>query len=165
MPNPCIVDRIISGGQTGVDRSALDVAIFLEIPHGGWCPRNRLAEDGEIPDHYQLQETAATDYSVRTEQNVLEGDGTLVLFYQDLNGGTLLTVKYCKRHRRPVMIVDLSDDWDDEENSKILEQVRMWLGNESIRCLNVAGPRESNVPGINRIAERFLLKVLQPLLG
>ena len=71
----CQLDKIISGGQTGVDRAALDVAIFLEIPHGGWCPLGRRAEDGSIPKTYLLRETPQRDYAVRTEKNIIDSDG------------------------------------------------------------------------------------------
>src|SRR5688572_12994856 len=85
------VQRIVSGGQTGVDRGALDAAIALGIEHGGWCPRGRLAEDGQIPRRYQLTETKTSKYRERTERNVLDSDGTLILFRALLSGGTELT--------------------------------------------------------------------------
>ncbi len=102
--------RIVSGGQTGVDRAALDVAIALGIEHGGWCPRGRLAEDGTIPARYLLRETSSSEYAVRTEQNVIDSDGTLVIYYQRLQRGSLLTYRLAKEHgktsvpcaRRPV---------------------------------------------------------------
>ena len=92
--------KIISGGQTGVDRAALDVAVELEIPHGGWCPKGRLAEDGRIPDSYKLRETTSREYAVRTEQNVLDSDGTLILYRESISGGTELTLRLAEKHRR-----------------------------------------------------------------
>ncbi len=148
-----MLETIISGGQTGVDRAALDVAIFLGIPHGGWCPRERLSEDGSIPSHYELRETASRDYSVRTEQNVVEADGTLILHYSELARGTLLTLRLCRRHRRPVLLVDLSEE-------AVVDQVAEWIHANAVQCLNVAGPRESSVPGINLLAQEFLLEAL-----
>jgi hypothetical protein len=84
--------KIVSGGQTGVDRAALDVALELGIPCGGWCPRNRIAEDGRIAERYPLRESATSDPSVRTELNVIDSDATLVLTWEKASGGTLLTI-------------------------------------------------------------------------
>jgi hypothetical protein len=144
--------QIVSGGQTGVDRAALDVAIHLQIPHGGWCPRGRLAEDGPIAANYQLRETAESEYSVRTERNVIDSQATLVLHYHDLSGGTKLTVQLADRYRRPRMLIDLSDPADPD-------LVIDWLIGNQVAVLNVAGPRESSVRGIGRLAEEFLFQV------
>ena len=148
------VEKIISGGQTGVDRAALDVAIFLEIEHGGWCPKNRLAEDGQVPAHYQLRETDSDEYAVRTERNVVESDGTLVLYFSALTGGSRLTANLARRWKKPNLVVDLN------ENPEV-KTVQDWIRRHGIRSLNVAGPRESSVPGINRLAEKFLLSVFE----
>lgn len=144
--------QIVSGGQTGVDRAALDVAIHLQIPHGGWCPRGRLAEDGPIAACYQLRETAEPEYAVRTERNVIDSQGTLVLHFHDLTGGTKLTVQLADRYRRPRLLVDLAERMDPE-------RVVAWLIANRIAVLNVAGPRESSVRGIGRLAEEFLCQV------
>src|SRR4030042_6079458 len=96
--------KILSGGQTGADRSALDVAIALGISHGGWCPRGRLAEDGRIPDRYQLRETDYREYAVRTEQNVVDSDATLILCSGVLSGGTELTLRLAERHHGPHLV-------------------------------------------------------------
>lgn len=144
--------QIVSGGQTGVDRAALDVAIHLQIPHGGWCPRGRLAEDGPIAASYQLRETLEAEYSVRTERNVIDSQATLILHYHDLSGGTKLTVQMADRYRRPRLLVDLSDPSDPE-------RVIAWLLQNQVSVLNVAGPRESSVRGIGRLAEEFLFRV------
>jgi hypothetical protein len=144
--------QIVSGGQTGVDRAALDVAIHLQIPHGGWCPRGRLAEDGAIAASYQLRETAEPDYAVRTERNVIDSQATLVLHYHDLSGGTKLTVQLADRHRRPRLLVDLADP---AEPKCVVD----WLVANQVTVLNVAGPRESSVRGIGRLAEEFLFQV------
>lgn len=141
--------KIVSGGQTGVDRGALDAAIALGIPHGGWCPRGRLAEDGRIPDHYQLLETDSPEYSVRTQQNVLDSDATLILYRGRLSGGTELTLRLAERHRRPCLVVDL-------DHLLPAEEVRAWLRSEQIEVLNVAGPRESQSPGIAARTRQFL---------
>lgn len=150
--------QIVSGGQTGVDRAALDVAIHLQIPHGGWCPRGRLAEDGAIAAIYQLRETAEAEYAVRTERNVMDSQATLVLHYHDLSGGTKLTVQLADRYRRPRMLVDLADPTEPE-------RVVDWLVDNQVTVLNVAGPRESSVRGIGRLAEEFLFQVFGRLLN
>lgn len=146
------IEKIVSGGQTGVDRAALDVAIFLEIPHGGWCPKGRLAEDGVIPESYQLRENESAEYPKRTEQNVVDSDATLILFWEKLSGGTLLTQRLARKHRRPFYLVDLSVDPNPD-------QVRLWLEEHNIGVINVAGPRSSSHPGIERIAEQYLVRV------
>lgn len=145
--------KIVSGGQTGVDRAALDVAIGLGIPHGGWCPRGRLAEDGPIAGKYHLIELDSADYAARTERNVIDSTGTLILHQGRLKGGTELTSKLALRHRRPFRVVEL----DPEANAAA---VRKWLILSRIDILNVAGPRESTSPGIHRAAVAFLRQVL-----
>ena len=145
-------DRIVSGGQTGVDRAALDVAIALGIEHGGWCPAGRLSEDGSIPSRYQLQETQSPDYPVRTEQNVIDSDATLILYRQKLKGGTLLTRKICDRAFKPYLLIRLDRDTH--------QTVRRWLLDQRPRTLNVAGPRESTCQGIYEQSFEFLLAAL-----
>jgi hypothetical protein len=172
--------KIISGGQTGVDRGALDAAIELGIAHGGWCPRGRTAEDGRIPDRYQLSETDSPDYGFRTEQNVLDSDATLILYRgrrkmgtgasPDANpsqftrpgsepvpiflaGGTELTLRLARQHGRPHLVVDLDAAVEPDE-------VRRWLEEHAVETLNVAGPRESQSPGIGAMAKDFVRSVL-----
>jgi hypothetical protein len=144
--------KIISGGQTGVDRGTLDAAIALGIPHGGWCPSGRLAEDGRIPDRYQLQETDSPEYAVRTEQNVLDSDATLILCRGRISGGTELTLRLAERHGRPVRVVNLADNLD-------LAEERGWLEGLHLETLNVAGPRESQSPGISDMASEYILRL------
>ena len=136
-----MVERMISGGQTGVDRAALDVALELGIPCGGWCPKGRRAEDGRIPDRYPLQETSSPAYPLRTEMNVEDSDGTLILTWGSPSGGTLLTLKLARKHRKPYILVDLAEE---AEASTVQE----WYRQNQIRIMNVAGPRESEAPGI-----------------
>lgn len=147
------VQRIVSGGQTGVDRGALDAAIALSIPHGGWCPRGRLAEDGCIPMRYQLCETEAVEYAVRTERNVIDSCGTLVLFNGRLQRGTLLTYRLAKKHLRPVLRVRLDIAID-------VTNIQEWLIDNRIEILNVAGPRASSAPGIDVKTKLLLTRVL-----
>ena len=146
------VKRIVSGGQTGVDRAALDVAIELGIEHGGWCPRGRLAEDGAIPARYRLTETVSAEYGERTEKNALDSDGTLILYRGKLTGGTSLTRKLAQWYRKPCITFDL-------EKRVSLSRARHWLDEKKIRVLNVAGPRESSAPGIYDEARGFLTKL------
>jgi hypothetical protein len=149
--------KIISGGQTGVDRGALDAAIGLGIPHGGWCPRGRLAEDGRIPARYALSETDSPEYWVRTEQNVIDSDATLILCRRPEGtrptGGTELTMRMADRHGRPCLVVNLDQPGH-------IEEVRRWLQDHRVEVLNVAGPRESQSPGIAAQAKQFLSGLL-----
>lgn len=148
-----MLEKIVSGGQTGVDRAALDIARELGWPHGGWCPRGRRAEDGVIPEIYPLQPTDSPHYAQRTEKNVLDSDGTLILHQGPLRGGTRLTRRLAQKYDRPWLAVDLDSepDW---------EQVARWIGDRRIATLNVAGPRESSAPGISRPAAQFLRSLL-----
>ncbi len=140
--------KIVSGGQTGVDRAALDFALHHGISCGGWCPKDRLAEDGRIPDRYRLQEVNG-GYSVRTERNVRDSDATLILIADELAGGTLLTRNLCRKHGKPYIVVKLT-------SNNALGRARQWLDATDIGVLNVAGPRESGEPGIYENTMAFL---------
>lgn len=133
--------KIVSGGQTGVDRAALDVARSSGIPHGGWCPRGRIAEDGPISSDYLLTETLSADYAVRTRKNVADSDGTLIVYLSPLEGGTALTYRKAVELSKTVFLLDL----DSPPHPKAVEK---WLAENKIETLNVAGPRESQRPGI-----------------
>jgi len=150
-----VVFRLISGGQTGVDRAALDAALALGISCGGWCPRGRRAEDGPIDARYPLQETPSADYAQRTEWNVRDSDGTLVLTRGEPRGGTALTLDFARSLGRPTLVLDLARAPD-------ADAVRDWLQRERIRVLNVAGPRESVAPGIHEDALGLLRASLAP---
>jgi hypothetical protein len=151
-----VLERVVSGGQTGVDRAALDVAIARGIPHGGWCPRGRRAEDGRIPDRYALREHASPEYAARTEANVRDADGTLVLAPGTPRDGTALTVRLAHRHDRPYRVIDLNAPPDPGD-------VAGWIARHRIRTLNVAGPRESTHPGVHDVAAAFLDRVLDAI--
>ncbi len=148
------ITKIVSGGQTGVDRAALDFAIANDVSHGGWCPLGRLAEDGRIGDRYQLQELDSPDYATRTERNVIDSDGTLILYRQKMKGGTLLTHRLAKRHSRPCLAIRMDRVVD---YSRILA----WLDIHAIETLNVAGPRLSSSPGIDDDAHAVLTNLWQ----
>jgi hypothetical protein len=148
-----LIVKIVSGGQTGVDRGGLEAAIEAGLAHGGWCPRGRRAEDGAVPDRYKLTETWARDYAVRTERNVLDADGTLVLTIGAPRDGTALTCRIAREYARPCRIVDLDRPLPPDD-------VRAWILEHRIRTLNVAGPRESSHPGVQRRALDYLRQVL-----
>lgn len=136
-----------------MDRAALDSAMALQIPHGGWCTAGRKAEDGKIPERYLLVELDSPEYGERTRKNVEDSDGTLILNRDTLEGGTALTLTFTRNLGKPVMIVDL-------ENPPEQQEIRNWLTTNNIRHCNVAGPRESNRPGIYRQACHFLQALL-----
>jgi hypothetical protein len=146
--------KIISGGQTGADRAALDVALTLSLPIGGGCPKGRRAEDGMIPDCYPLTETPEADYDTRTRRNVEDSDGTLILNLGTLDGGTALTVKLARQMGKPCLMVALEDGIEPTAFQE-------WLDAHPIAVLNVAGPRESKRPGVYAAACRLLDTLLQ----
>lgn len=148
----CSLQRIVSGGQTGVDRAALDVARDWGLAIGGWCPRGRKAEDGRIPDQYPLRETESARYDVRTRRNVRDSDGTLILTQGDPVGGTALTAAVAERTGKPWLVMDLDMHPDPRP-------VGDWLTLHRIEILNVAGPRESTAPGIAERSAAFLTAV------
>ncbi|WP_372894740.1 putative molybdenum carrier protein [Stieleria sp.] len=147
---PFLPSRIVSGGQTGVDRAGLEVAIAYQIQHGGWCPKGRLSEDGSIPSRYELVEMETAEYPPRTEQNVIDSDATLILYEQRLKGGTLLTRRYATRWSKPFLSVAM--------DASPPVAVRVWLDQVRPQTLNIAGPRESSFPGIGERALAFLLE-------
>ena len=148
------VQKIVSGGQTGVDRAALDVAIALGIVHGGWCPKGRLAEDGPIAERYQLTELDSADYTVRTERNVIDSDGTLILYQNRLSGGTALTNRFAKYYEKPLHRIRMDRDLK-------LQAVISWIKEHEIKILNVAGPRGSSSVGIETRAYQILEKIFK----
>jgi hypothetical protein len=155
-----MIKKIVSGGQTGADRAALDVAIELGIPHGGWIPKGRKTEDGRLPDEYRLLETTSIDYSQRTELNVVDSDGTLIFSHGSLTGGSALTQELARKHRQPCLHIDL----DYVSNSKAAEIISSWLDAREIKTLNVAGPRLSRDPKIYEAAKEVLWTVIRRYL-
>lgn len=150
-----ILSRVISGGQTGVDRAGLDAAAEAGIPIGGCCPKGRKAEDGVIPACYPLEELQASEYSTRTERNVIDSDGTLILNKGALTEGTKATYDFTLHHHKPSLIVQLDADPVADP-----QHVVNWITEKHISVLNVAGPRESKFPeGIYKQAHDFLLQL------
>ncbi|HEY9050446.1 MAG TPA: putative molybdenum carrier protein [Gammaproteobacteria bacterium] len=147
------IQKIVSGGQTGVDRAALDIAIALAIPHGGWCPLGRRAEDGRLADIYQLTETPGANYAQRTEWNVRDSDGTLILTCGQPTGGTALTCKLAQDMNKPLYVADLDQISD-------FKQLQQWLESASITTLNIAGPRQSGMADVYDKAYNFLGQLL-----
>lgn len=163
--------KIVSGAQTGVDRGALDAAIYLGIEHGGWCPPERHAEDGTIPERYHVDEVPAhmfvelgfdyacmgDHYRIRTKLNIQDSEGTLVLADDrtHLTPGTKLTVDMARALKRPCIVLNL----DDEDAPW---RIRTWAKDQEIEVLNVAGPRESRVDGAQEQAYQILVKTFRP---
>ena len=149
-----LIEKIVSGAQTGVDRAALDVALKLGISSGGWCPKGRRAEDGPIDKRYPLKETSSEDYSLRTKQNVRDSDGTLILTVGEPTGGTALTRTHVETLGKPCLVIDLNQ-------KPTAETVHDWIRTHSIQILNVAGPRASQQPEIYEKATQFLTDLFQ----
>ena len=139
-----MLKKVISGGQTGADQAALDVAIKLGIPHGGWIPKGRRTEDGVLPDKYQLIEMPDSSYAKRTEKNVIAADGTLILSHGRLVGGSDYTRKMALKHNRVWLHIDLTKIAAFEASQRIAS----WLFRNNVEVLNVAGPRASTDPKI-----------------
>lgn len=147
--------KIISGGQTGADRAALDVAIALGIPHGGWLPKGRKTEDGPLPRRYTLKEMDTESYKKRTEKNIKASDGTLIIAHGILTGGTALTESLAIKHDRPFLVLDL----EEISQAQAVDAAQKWLGKNEIIVLNVAGPRASGDPRIYEAAKALLLAI------
>ena len=139
-----MIKKIISGGQTGVDRAALDAAIKLTVPHGGWIPQGRLTENGPLPPEYRLKETDNTSYADRTEKNVLAADGTLIISRGPLTGGSEYTREMAVRHNRLWLHIDLKQI----PAFRAAVAINDWISKRGIEILNVAGPRASKDPKI-----------------
>ena len=150
--------KIISGGQTGVDRAALDVAMRLGKPHGGWIPKGRLTEEGPLPSHYQLEEMPTDAYEARTEKNVLESDGTLLISRGSPTGGTDYTRKMALKNGKQLLHIDLTLGQRASDAASIIAS---WIEMNRIETLNVAGPRASNDPAIYGDTVNILTHLLQ----
>ena len=150
-----MLKKIISGGQTGADRAALDAAIELGIPHGGWIPKGRRTEDGPLPDEYELQEMATASYDERTEQNVIDADGTLIVSHGQLTDGSAFTEEMAKKHDRPCLHIDL----DVIRGISAAQKIKSWILQNGVKTLNVAGPRASKDPKIHDDALRLVKAV------
>jgi hypothetical protein len=139
-----MIKKIISGGQTGADRAALDVAIKLGIPHGGWVPKGRITEEEPLPEEYQMQEMTTASYPKRTEKNVLDSDGTLIISRGKPTGGSDYTREMTLKHKKQLLHVDLNQTTSFDAASL----VNSWIKLRQIKILNVAGPRASKDPNV-----------------
>jgi hypothetical protein len=153
--------KIISGGQTGVDRGALDAALKFEVECGGCCPAGRLAEDGRIPVRYPVVELPNASYSERTKRNVSDADGTLIICKEELSGGTRETLEFCREMGQPHLVIDAEGVSSEEAVGSIEKFI---IGNR-IDILNVAGPRASQWPEAHETTREFISAVLRRLSG
>ncbi len=151
-----MIKKIISGGQTGADQAALDVALDFNIPHGGWISRGRKTEKGRLPGRYHLTETNTIDDAQRTELNVVDSDATLLFSHGALKGGSVLTRDLAKKHNKPCLHIDL----DEINEYKVVDIVRAWLRIRKVGVLNIAGPRSSEDPRIYDDVKRILTSLL-----
>jgi hypothetical protein len=137
--------KLVTGGQTGVDRGALDAALERGFPCGGWCPEGRLAEDGPLPPRYPLHELPGGTTADRTERNVLDSNATLILAPGPLTGGTRLTRECSQRLQRPFLVIELNAERDSDSSHEpsALERIRSFLRETDCEVLNIAGPRAS----------------------
>ena len=151
------IEKLISGGQTGADRAALDWAIAHKIPHGGWCPKGRLSEDGPIEAKYLLTETPSEAYAERTEWNARDSDGTVTFTTSpSLTGGLLTTFQMASKHGKPFLQLRKDEIRDHAQ------ALRNWIREKKIHVLNVAGPRLSEEPAITDFVVRVLDDALAP---
>jgi hypothetical protein len=152
--------KIVSGGQTGADRAALDWARAHGVPHGGWCPKGRGAEDGPIGPEYRLEETPSADPAQRTEWNVRDSDGTVIFsIAEGLSGGSRLTAELAERRRKPCLHLVRARATPEPASA-----LRAFQQAHRIRVLNVAGPRALEAPEIGRFVEEVLTRAFSELL-
>ena len=152
-----MLKKIISGGQTGVDRAALDVALELGLDRGGWCPAGRAADDGPIDARYPLTETNEMDHTVRTGYNVRESDGSILIYSGQLQGGTFYAVEMARHHGKPAMAIDM-------ENPPPPSEVGDWITENAIATLHIGGQREASAPGIYARAYTYIRRCLEDYL-
>lgn len=148
--------KIVSGGQTGVDRGALDAALACGFPCGGWCPDGRYDEQGIIPVHYPLTELPGAGYAERTAKNVEDSDATLIITFGELEGGTAYTWQICCRLHKPHLIIDASETSPEQA----AQQIQGFISQHAIGVLNVAGPRASKAP----LAQAYTTETFRLLL-
>ncbi len=153
--------KIISGGQTGADRAALDAAMEAGLTYGGWLPKGRKAEDGPVPTRYHLQEMASPKYRDRTKKNILDSDGTLIISFGPLTGGSALTEALAIRHDRPCLHLNM----EHLTGARAVTAILQWLEKYSVTTLNVAGPRASGEPRIYSVVKELILAISRGLNG
>ena len=151
-----MIEKIISGGQTGVDQAALDVALELDIPHGGWIEKGRKTENGILPERYKLKEMPASGYYKPAEQTVLDSDGILIISHGKLKSGSALILKLAKKHQRPWLHIDLNG----MNAFEAAKTVNAWIVQHNIKILNVAGTQASKDPDIYKATKIILRAVI-----
>ncbi len=149
--------RIVSGGQTGVDRGALDAALESGFQCGGWCPEGRQAEDNPIPARYPLTEIAGGGYAERTLKNVLASDASAILYFRKIEGGTQQTMVHCIEHGKPHETIDAGSTSPEEGAARLAA----FIAANNVAVLNVAGPRASKWPGARDYAYELVKHLLQ----
>jgi hypothetical protein len=149
--------RIVSGGQTGVDRGALDAALALAFPCGGWCPAGRRAEDGVIDPGYPLRETDSDHYIVRTRKNVMDSDGTLIIYFGAMAGGTARTFEICREHHKHCLRLNALQ----YTPAQAAPLIRQFIADHHIASLNVAGPRASKQAQAQAYTKETIALLLQ----
>ena len=139
-----MLTKIVSGGQTGVDRGALDAALAMNFPCGGWCPEDRMADDGVIPDRYPVEILHDSGYRKRTKQNVIDSDGTAIIYFDYIfpKGGTELTLLECIKQNRPYLLIDANE----LSNKRAAERINLFVIEKQISVLNIAGPKAERLP-------------------
>lgn len=153
-----MLTKIVSGGQTGADRAALDACLESGFPCAGYCPEGRQAEDGVIDDDYPLEEIAGGGYSARTRANVRVSDGTAIFYASEIRGGTQQTLQYCTRMGKPYELIDITV-YDVGSAGRAL---RAFVSRYDISTLNVAGPRQSSCPQIHDFVRATIRGLLSP---
>ena len=151
-----MLEKIVSGGQTGVDRGALDAALGAAFPCGGWCPPGRQAEDGVIPQRYPLDCIERGGYRQRTRRNVIDSDGTLIVHHKRLSGGTRLTLEFCVEQHKPFELIDAAE----VPVKRAIDRLQNFINSHAIRVLNVAGPRASGWPAAAAYSSGLIRRLL-----
>ena len=152
--------KIVSGGQTGADQGALSACVQAGFPYGGWIPKGRRTEKGKVPARYRMRQHWSRHYPPRTERNVVDSDGTVVFTFGKADGGSLLTIDFAKRHKKPWLAVDLERP-PEVAVAKILRWLKRRLPANGV--LNVAGSRRSKAPGIHRVVKQVIRDVIRRL--
>lgn len=158
-----MLKKIVSGGQTGVDRGALDAALAMNFPCGGWCPEGRMADDGVIPDRYPVQVLSNSGYRKRTKQNIVDSDGTVIIYFGYIypRGGTEQTLLECIKQNRPYLLIDANELSEE----RAAERMGSFVIEKQISVLNIAGPKaDEKLPKAHVYTQSTLVLMLQAMI-